>query len=292
MIVRLDRHRTSTGLAYHRRGPSQAAASLVLLHGVGLRLESWLPQIEALSQTYTVIAVDLPGHGGSARLADPAPRLGAYAEALRDGLAELCPQPFYLVGHSLGALIAVEMAARWPERLLGLTALSAIFQRSEAARQAVMARAESLQAAAEQGQVADPEVTLQRWFGQAQTPELAGWAVACRTWLTQADGQGDALGYAQAYCTFAQQYGPAPDHVAALAMPCLFATGADDPNSTPAMSQALAELAPKGTALVLEGAAHMAQLTHGAALNRALADHLDTTINTPHDAALGAGQRP
>lgn len=289
MYVGLERQRTSSGLAYHRRGPDQAAASLVLLHGVGLRLESWLPQIEALSQRYDVIALDLPGHGASARLTDTRPRLGAYAEALVQGLAELCPQPFYLIGHSLGALITLEIAVRWPERLLGFTALSAIYQRDEAARQAMMARAEALQNAAEQGQFADPEPTLQRWFGHANTPDLKRWASECRKWLTQADGQGSALGYAQAYHTFARQYGPAPDQVAQLTTPCLFATGAFDPNSTPAMSQALAETAPQGQALVLQGAAHMAQLTHSADLLKGLSAHLDTVVNTTQSAALGAG---
>lgn len=295
----LARSKTSGGLAYHRSGPTAPEGQIVLLHGVGLRLESWLPQIEALGQRFDVLALDLPGHGSSARLADPEPRLSAYAEALVTGMDELCQGPVYLVGHSLGALIALEIAARWPQRLLGLTALSAIYQRSEEARQAVMARAEALQAAAAQGQVADPEPTLQRWFGAAQTPELARWAEACRTWLTQTDGLGDGLGgglgdglgYAQAYQTFAQQYGPAPQQVAQLAMPCLFATGADDPNSTPAMSQALAAAAPQGAALVLEGAAHMAQLTHADALGQALAQHLETIITSKQDADLGAGPR-
>ena len=38
---------------------------MVLLHGVGLRLEAWAPQIESLAKTHRVIALDLPGHGGS-----------------------------------------------------------------------------------------------------------------------------------------------------------------------------------------------------------------------------------
>lgn len=37
---------------------------VVLIHGVGLQSVAWHPQIAALSQTHSVIAVDMPGHGG------------------------------------------------------------------------------------------------------------------------------------------------------------------------------------------------------------------------------------
>ena len=45
-----------------------AGEPLVLIHGVGLRLDAWAAQIEGLSATHRVIALDMPGHGGSAPL--------------------------------------------------------------------------------------------------------------------------------------------------------------------------------------------------------------------------------
>lgn len=48
-------------LAYRERGQGMP---VVLIHRVGLQSVAWHPQIDALSQTHSVIAVDMPGHGG------------------------------------------------------------------------------------------------------------------------------------------------------------------------------------------------------------------------------------
>ena len=54
-------------LAFTRSG---TGAPLVLLHGIGLSRQSWDPVVPALARHFDVIAVDLPGFGGSA----PVPR--------------------------------------------------------------------------------------------------------------------------------------------------------------------------------------------------------------------------
>ncbi|MDO7733251.1 MAG: alpha/beta hydrolase, partial [Paracoccaceae bacterium] len=54
-----------------------------------------------------------------------------------------------------------------------------------------------------------------------------------------------------------------------------FMTGALDPNSTPAMSEAMAKATPTGQSLVLAGAAHMMPMTHSDAVNRAIATLVD-----------------
>jgi len=48
-------------LAYREMGQGKP---VVLIHGIGLQTAAWLSQIDALSQTHSVIAVDMPGHGG------------------------------------------------------------------------------------------------------------------------------------------------------------------------------------------------------------------------------------
>ena len=56
--------RIHNGIAYLETGEGEP---LLLIHGVGLNAEAWGPQIDALSDTHRVIALDMPGHGGSAR---------------------------------------------------------------------------------------------------------------------------------------------------------------------------------------------------------------------------------
>ncbi len=52
-----------SSLAFTRSG---TGAPLVLLHGIGLSRQAWDPVVPALARHFDVIAVDLPGFGGSA----------------------------------------------------------------------------------------------------------------------------------------------------------------------------------------------------------------------------------
>src|SRR4051794_29275744 len=81
--------------------------SVVLVHGVGLNAWIWQPQIEALTQSFDVIAYDTLGHGGSSR--PPAePTLADYRAQLNALLDALGVRRASLVGHSMGALVALE----------------------------------------------------------------------------------------------------------------------------------------------------------------------------------------
>lgn len=229
--------------------------TVLLIHGVGLRAEAWNAQIDAMSERFRVVAVDMPGHGQSPLLA-PDSGLSEYTDAIADGLNA----PALVVGHSMGAMIVLDMAIAHPHLVRGVVALNAIFQRDHAAAEAVQARANSLDGAT----VADPGGTLTRWFGDASSPERD----ACKSWLSGVD----PAGYRLAYSVFAHNNGPNPTALAALSCPPLFLTGREDPNSTPAMSQAMADLAPKGRAQIVEGAAHMLPMTHVSQVNAALLD--------------------
>ena len=52
-------------------------------------------------------------------------------------------------------------------------------------------------------------------------------------------------------------------------------TGELEPNSTPAMSRAMAKLVPNGRAQIVKGAAHMMPMTHAAEVNAALSTFLN-----------------
>ena len=95
-------------------------APVVLIHGYGGDLNNWLFNLEALTAIAPVIAVDLPGHGGSSKdVGDGS--LATLAGAVGGALDELKIGSAHLVGHSLGAAVAARLAADRPGLAKSLT---------------------------------------------------------------------------------------------------------------------------------------------------------------------------
>ena len=90
---------------------SGSGSPLVFIHGLGTSAASWNRCRELLEDRYTVVAVDLLGHGASPVPDDPEEygRDGALID-LDEVLAEL-DEPAVLVGHSLGGYLALAHAA-------------------------------------------------------------------------------------------------------------------------------------------------------------------------------------
>ncbi len=87
---------------------------LLLIHGIAGDFRNWQEVIGPLSRTHTVIAPDLPGHGGSAPGGGDY-SLGSLATGLRDLLVAMGHERATLVGHSLGGGIAMQFAHQFPE---------------------------------------------------------------------------------------------------------------------------------------------------------------------------------
>src|SRR6478735_8666144 len=95
-------------LHVHRTG---AGEPLVLLHGLGESHIGWRPVIEALSEVYDVIAIDLPGFGRSPALSGKvSPTAVKLAGAVEETLDELGVGSYHVAGYSLGARVAIQLA--------------------------------------------------------------------------------------------------------------------------------------------------------------------------------------
>src|SRR5580704_1971896 len=96
---------------------------VLLLHGFGADLNTWMFTQPALAEGRRVIALDLPGHGGSAKQVDrtDAENLAAIVDATLNALGI---ERIHLVGHSMGGCIASSFALRQPERVATLTLIS------------------------------------------------------------------------------------------------------------------------------------------------------------------------
>ena len=242
----LPRSRTLRGAAYVDFGEGEA---VVLVHGVGLRLEAWGPQIESLAETHRVIAVDLPGHGASSPIGRGS-GLEEFVDWLVAVLDDVGLDSVNIAGHSMGALIAGGCAVTAPERVRRVALLSAVHRRDSDASSAVRARAAEIAT----GKV-DPIAPLSRWFGdscQASEPYRL-----VETWLAAVDIEA----YATAYAAFAEGdvlYADRWQDVTCLA---LFLTGELDPNSTAQMTLDLAAASAHGEARIIADHRHMVSMT-------------------------------
>jgi pimeloyl-ACP methyl ester carboxylesterase len=111
---------------YAERGERRGERpSVVFIHGAGAGSGLWSMTLARVARHAHAIAVDLPGHGPS-ELGD----LGTLSlERYRDAVGELCGAlclgPSVLVGHSMGALVAIEAALAWPDKVRALVLAAA-----------------------------------------------------------------------------------------------------------------------------------------------------------------------
>jgi pimeloyl-ACP methyl ester carboxylesterase len=89
---------------------------LLMLHGIYGRAEGWQPVVDALSQQFRLIIPDLRGHCQS-EWPDDGYRLQDYAADAIGLLDTLGVENAFVLGHSLGALIAMETACASPEHV-------------------------------------------------------------------------------------------------------------------------------------------------------------------------------
>ena len=95
-----------------------ARRTIVFLHGTRLTGAEWAVQVADLSDEFTCLTPDLPGHGSAEEV--PFTVEGA-AERVAELIARETPDGrAILVGLSLGGYVAMAVAARWPERVSGL----------------------------------------------------------------------------------------------------------------------------------------------------------------------------
>jgi pimeloyl-ACP methyl ester carboxylesterase len=251
-LTTLHLSKPNTTVSYCDQG---AGEPVVLLHGVGMQSAAWEPQIDALECGNRVIAVDLPGHGGS----DPLPQgstLSAFVVWLDDVISTLDLGHVNLAGHSMGALIAGGYAATYPEMTRRVALLNGVYLRDDAASAAVIARAAEIC----RGNV-DIQTPLARWFGSSLIDgEVRG---QVSDWLNAVD----VAAYGTAYSAFANGDKTYADELSNISCPFLALTGDGDRNSTPEMSQAMAAQAQNGQAVVIKGHRHMVNLTAAEQVN-------------------------
>jgi pimeloyl-ACP methyl ester carboxylesterase len=120
MQLDVDGHRVfaaTGGRAFDTRKPA-----VIFIHGAGLDHVCWQLQSRWFAwHGWSSLAIDLPGHGGSD--GTPLPSIDAMADWVVRLIGVAGLEKAALVGHSMGAVIALETAARAPSRVSHLSLL-------------------------------------------------------------------------------------------------------------------------------------------------------------------------
>ena len=91
---------------------------IVFVHGWGISKEYWKEQIEELSSDYTVVALDLGGHGQSGHNRENW-TIEEFAKDVRAVIDGLHLNNVILVGHSMGGEIILQTALSFPAKVIG-----------------------------------------------------------------------------------------------------------------------------------------------------------------------------
>lgn len=118
---------TAAGEIVVRAGRAAGGPALILLHGAAGSWTTWTPLLAASDLAgeplRDVVALDLPGWGESGGF-ERVHAVQDVSDAVADVARALGYSSWRVVGHSLGGLIALDLAARHPQETLGVTLVS------------------------------------------------------------------------------------------------------------------------------------------------------------------------
>lgn len=272
------------GLAYARRGA--AGPPLVFIQGVGLHGDGWSLQTVDLCDAWMCLSFDHRGVAQSQPQAGPI----SVERLAHDVLALMTAQGWstaHLVGHSLGALVAIEAAALAPDRVRSLALLCSVTRGRDATRVTVpivrlgvaaalgSARARRraflrlvLPPSARRG--ADHDA-----LAASMAPHF-GRDLAEQPWVV--DAQLAAL----------RRYDAGPRLSQLPRVPTLVVSAQHDPIAPPRFGRALAAAIPGAAFVCVEEAAHGVTLQRASEVNALLREHLVAADAAVSDAPLGA----
>lgn len=105
-------------------GPRPDAETVLLSTGLGGAAGYWAPQLDALRSRYRVVTYDQAGTGRNRRDLPDDHSIAAMADEVLAVLDATATSACHFVGHALGGLAGLDLAARRPDRLLSLTVVN------------------------------------------------------------------------------------------------------------------------------------------------------------------------
>jgi pimeloyl-ACP methyl ester carboxylesterase len=236
------------------KSDSDMHKSLIFIHGSGGDHTAWLNQYAQLRDKYNMAMIDLPGHGRSEGKGERHVKdYSVWITKLLDVLGLNRP---ILVGHSLGAAIALQFAADHPEKIVGIVCLGSGMKMPVNSFMLEFLRTNPPEMPAEITELickfslakenrSRLSAVLQKSISQSKVDILYGDLSACN----ELDLTGDAE---------------------KIKVPALIVCGTEDKMTPPDLSRALAEKIKGSSLKMVAGAGHMVMLEQPEEFEKAL----------------------
>jgi pimeloyl-ACP methyl ester carboxylesterase len=266
-IVRVD----DVDVAYRTVGSGPV---VLCIQGVGVAGCGWQPQVEALVGRYRVITFDNRGVGATPRGAAPLSieRMAADAVAILDAEGiDRC----HVVGHSMGGLIALALAASGTARVRSLALLCTFADGAGPTRPTW--RLVTLGIPTRIGSRQSRRLAMQRMlFPDDYLRQVDRAALAARLAVLFGRDLGESPPIVSEQLKVMGRYDATPRLPALGAIPTLVACGGDDPIAPPAFGRAIADGIPGARFVEYVDASHALPIQHADRVNALLLEHLQT----------------
>jgi pimeloyl-ACP methyl ester carboxylesterase len=246
-------------------GPS-GGLPVVLVHGFPFSHAAWLPQIDALSDRYRVVAYDLRGLGRT-EVGDGQFALESYVDDLVAVLNHLGEDRAVVCGLSMGGYVALRAVEREPSRIRALVLCDT---RSGAdGNEGKISRAESVADLKRSGMGPFTEAFLPKVLGPTTLGERPEVVSAVEDMVRQQR----VTGVVAAQLAMAGRT-DTTESLHAIEVPALILVGEEDTLTPPAQAREMAARIPGAELEVIPGAGHLSNLENPQAFNAALAAFL------------------
>jgi pimeloyl-ACP methyl ester carboxylesterase len=260
------------GQADGEPGPP-AATSLVCLHASASSGRQWQPLQARLTGRCQVLSPDLYGSGNSPPW--PAEREPTLADevAWLEPVFEAAGEPLHLIGHSYGGAVAVRAALTYPGRFRSLVLIEPVLfglllteEPDQAATREIIALCQHTRVAVEVGALdSAAKRFIDYWMGPGAWASMPR---PRRVMVAQA-----MVGVRSQWSALFAEATPLPAY-SLLDLPTLYLVGSQSPAPARSVARLLTQALPDVTMAELEGAGHMAPVTHPGMVNEAIEAHI------------------
>lgn len=243
---------------------------VVFIHGAQHDHSVWILQSRYFAHHgFAVLALDLPGHGRS-----DAPALDtveAMAERIAGALSELESDRFIVVGHSMGSLVALEVAQRLKERIAGVALCATAFP-MRVSDELLGATRDDPATAMEMINVWSHRPSITPFSARPGNPGPGFSVVWGNLRLMQRIERTNGRTVLATDFAACNAYAGGIDAITALQCPVLFVLGAADSMTLPKFARSLIEAATHGRVVQLADTGHAMMAENPEGVRHALAD--------------------